>query len=417
MLLLLIALFSVTYASAAGDPAPWPRWRGPSDNGSTVQGSYPLKWDAEHVRWKVSLPGKGCSTPIVLGRRIFLTAPVAGQDAALAFDWEGKELWRKTLGLEQAGKRQNSSGCNPSPATDGTNVFVYYKSGNLAALDLEGNLRWITNLVTAFGPEKLFWDQGTSPALTRDAVVIARMHQGDSWVAAFGKTDGRMRWKIPRNYETAVEGDNSYTTPLVTRDGAKETLLVWGGEHLTAHAATDGQVLWSCGDFNPQAMSYWPAVATPVVAGSIVVVPSGRADRDTPRLHGIKLGGTGDVTTTHRVWNSKDAGTFVPTPIEYKGLVYLVTDKGQVECIEPTTGKVVWRDALPKGRGSFFSSPIIAGGRLYAAREDGVVFVAQVEGKFEVLAENPMGEQVIASPVPVENRLLIRGDKHLFCIE
>jgi outer membrane protein assembly factor BamB len=416
-MLFIVALFSVTNVLAADAPAAWPHWRGPSENGSTAPGNYPVKWNAEKARWKAPLPGKGCSTPIVWGHRIFLTAPVEGQDAALAFDWEGKELWRKTLGTEQAGKRQNSSGCNPSPATDGTNLFVYYKSGNLAALGLEGNLRWITNLVAAFGPEKLFWDQGTSPALTQDAVVIARMHQGESWVAAFDKTDGRMRWKVPRNYETAVEGDNSYTTPLVVRDGAKETLLVWGGEHLTAHSATDGQVLWSCGDFNPQAMSYWPAVASPVVAGNVVIVPFGRADRDAPRLHGIKLGGTGDVTATHRAWKVQDAGTFVPTPVEYKGLVYLVTDKGQVQCIDPATGKTVWRDAFPKGKGSFFSSPIIAAGRLYAAREDGVVFVAQVEGKFEVLAENPMEEQVIASPVPVENRLLIRGDKHLFCIE
>jgi outer membrane protein assembly factor BamB len=416
-MLLLLVLFSVTNALAAEAPGPWPRWRGPSDNGSTVQGSYSLKWDAEHVRWKTPLPGKGCSTPIVLGRRIFLTAPLEGQDAALAFDWEGKELWRKSLGPEQAGKRQNSSGCNPSPATDGASVFVYYKSGNLAALDLEGSVRWITNLVNAFGPEKLFWDQGTSPALIRDAVVIARMQHGDSWVAAFDKTDGRIRWKVSRDYETAVEGDNSYTTPLVIRDGSKETVLLWGGEHLTAHSAADGQVLWSCGDFNPQGMSYWPTVASPVLAGNVVIVPYGRADRDTPRLHGIKLGGTGDVTATHRVWKSQDAGTFVPTPVEYKGLVYIVTDKGQVQCVDPATGKAVWRDAFPKGKGSFFSSPVIAAGKLYAAREDGVVFVAQVEGEFKVLAENPLEEQIIASPVPVENRLLIRGEKHLFCVE
>jgi len=414
---LLLAALLVANALAAADVGPWPRWRGPSENGSTVQGTYPMKWDAEHVRWKAPLQGKGCSTPIVLGRRIFLTAPVEGQDGALALDWEGKVLWQRTLGLEQAGKRQNSSGCNPSPASDGASVFVYFKSGTLAALDLEGKVRWATNLVTAFGPEKLFWDQGTSPVLTRDAVIIARMQHDDSWVAAFDKTDGRVRWKVARNYETALEGDNSYTTPLVIRAESKEEVVVWGGEHLTVHSATDGQVIWSCGGFNPQGMSYWPSVASPVLAGNMVIVPSGRADRDTPRLHGIKLGGTGDVTATHRAWQRHDAGTFVPTPAEYKGLVYLVTDKGQVECVEPATGKTLWREAFPKGKGSFFSSPVVAAGKLYAAREDGVVFVAQVEGKFELLAENAMGEQVIASPVPVENRLMIRGDKHLFCIE
>jgi outer membrane protein assembly factor BamB len=152
------------------------------------------------------------------------------------------------------------------------------------------------------------------------------------------------------------------------------------------------------------------------VANDIVVVPFGRADRGQPRLHGIKLGGTGDVTASHRVWKSEEAGTFVPTPVVSEGRVYLVGDHGEVECVDPATGRTLWRDALPKASASYYASPVIAAGRLYAAREDGVIFVARVEGKFEVLAENHMGEQVIASPVPVADRLLIRGDHHLFCI-
>jgi outer membrane protein assembly factor BamB len=134
-------------------------------------------------------------------------------------------------------------------------------------------------------------------------------------------------------------------------------------------------------------------------------------------LHGIRLGGTGDVTKTHRAWQREDAGTFVPTPAVYKGSVYLLQDQGQLECLDPVTGKTVWRQAFPKGRVNFYSSPTIAGGKLYAAREDGVIFVAQIEGKFELLAENHMQEMVIASPVPVENRLLIRGERNLFCVE
>jgi outer membrane protein assembly factor BamB len=395
----------------------WPRWRGPADSGSTTNGTYPVKWGTDHVRWKAPLPGKGCSTPVVWGRQIFLTSPVDGQDAALAFDWDGKELWRKTLGNTEKGKRQNSSGCNSSPATDGQTLFVYFKSGTLAALDLKGVVLWTTNLVNAFGPETLFWDQGTSPVLTQDSVVIARMQHGESWLAAFAKADGRLLWKVARNYETPVEGDNSYTTPLVIQHEGKEAVLVYGGEHLTAHRVSDGGVIWSCGDFNPKAMSYWPTVASPVIAGEVAIVASGRADRGQPLLHGIRLGGSGDVTATQRVWKRDDVGTFVPTPVVFKGRVYLVSDQGKVECLDPATGKSIWRDAFPKARSSFFSSPIIAAGKLYAAREDGVVFVAQVEDKFEVLAENPLEEQVIASPVPVENRLLIRGEKQLFCIE
>jgi outer membrane protein assembly factor BamB len=110
-------------------------------------------------------------------------------------------------------------------------------------------------------------------------------------------------------------------------------------------------------------------------------------------------------------------GTFVPTPVVYKGKVYILRDRGELECVEPTTGKTVWKDALPKNSKNFYGSPLIAGGNLYAAREDGVLFVGKINGgKFELLAENDMGEKVIASPVPVEGRLLIRGEKNLFCI-
>ncbi len=401
----------------AEDQANWPQWRGPNNSGSTTQGSYPVKWDTTNVLWKTPLPGKGCSTPVVWAKEIFLTAPDNSRDAAVAFDWDGHERWRTAFGPEKPGKRQNSSGCNPSPATDGRSVFVYFKSGTLAALDFAGKVRWQTNLVAGFGPESLFWDQGTSPVLTRDAVVVARMHHGDSWLAAFDKAGGQLRWKVPRNYETAVEGDNSYTTPTVLGPEANQTILVWGGEHLTAHAAANGQLLWSCADFNPQAMGYWPTVASPVTVGEVAIVAAGRADRGQPRLHAIKLGGSGDVTTTHRLWKREDLGTFVPTPAVSENRLYVLRDRGEVECLDPLTGKAIWRDSLPKGNASYYASPVIAAGKFYAAREDGTVFVAEVKEKFAVLAENRMGEQIIASPVPVANRLFIRGAQHLFCIQ
>ena len=119
---------------------------------------------------------------------------------------------------------------------------------------------------------------------------------------------------------------------------------------------------------------------------------------------------------TRRIWKRDGTGTFVPTPAAYKGRVYIVSDRGEVECIDPVTGKTFWRDAFPKAGSSYYSSPMIAGGKLYAAREDGVVFVAGVEDKFALLSENNMGERVIASPVPVSNRLLIRGEQNLFCV-
>jgi outer membrane protein assembly factor BamB len=252
--------------------------------------------------------------------------------------------------------------------------------------------------------------------LTNDSVVMARMHDGESWLAAFDKTTGDMVWKVTRNFETPTEGDHGYTTPLLIQHRGKKALLVWGGQHVTVHDAADGKVLWSCGDFNPDSERLWPAVASPVIAGDIAVVPFGRNDRGHPRLHGIRLGGEGDVTATHRIWKRTDIGTFVPTPAEYKGRVYLVRDRGEVDCIDSASGQTIWSAAFPRSKSAFYSSPLIASGNLYAAREDGVIFVANVEDKFELLAENDMQEQVIASPVPASNRLLIRGERHLFCV-
>lgn len=411
-LLITFALLSASVAFAETN-ANWPRWRGPRDNGSNESGSYPVQWDSTtNVLWKAPLPGKGCSTPIVWNERIYVTAPMEGQDSLLAFDWAGQPLWQTALGPERAGKNKNGSGSNPSPATDGTAIFTYFKSGHLAAIELDGKVRWQTNLTERFGKDTLYWDYGTSPVLTEKDVIATQMHHGESYIAAFDKKTGEMRWKVARNFVTPTENDHSYATPLIIRHHGKEAIVVWGGDHLTAHDAATGETLWTCGDFNPEAKKNLVAVASPVIAGELAIVPFGRG----ARLHAIKLGGQGDVTATNRSWVREGTGTFVPSPIEYKGRIYLVRDRGQVDCLDPADGKTLWTGELPKAGASYYSSPAAADGKIYAAREDGVIFVVKIDGEFKVLSENKMGEPVIASPVPVANRLLIRGEKHLYCI-
>ena len=407
----------VSQLGFAAEHSDWRSWRGPQGNGSVEQGSYPDKFSADNYLWRTELPGKGCSTPIVLEDKIYLTSPAGGNDALLCYDLQGVEKWRAAFGKENAGKHRNGSGSNASPTTDGNAVFVFFKSGTFAAIELNGKVRWKTDLVERFGKDTLFWDHGTSPVLTEKYVIMTRMHQGESWLAAFDKATGELVWKVARNYPTPTECDHGYTTPLVIQHQGKESILVWGAEHLTIHNTTDGQVSWSCGNFNPDAQKLWPAIATPVIVGDMVVVAFGRNDRGIPRLHGIRLTGSGDVTATNHVWKRDDVGTFVPTPVAYKGRVILVRDKGEVASIDPATGKTVWEGAFPKHRSNYYASPLIAGGKLFAPREDGTVFVASVANdKFEVLSENDMGESVIGSPVPALDRIFIRGEKHLFCI-
>ena len=377
--------------------------------------------------WKTPLPGKGCSTPIVWQERIFLTVPVEGQDAVLAVDWAGKPLWQTVLGPERAGKHRAGSGCNSSPVMDGNSVFVYFKSGVVAALDLSGKVRWRTNLQERFGKDTLYWDVGTSPVLTGRDVMVAVLQPKNGYLIALDRETGEVHWKAAREYKTATEGDHGYSTPLVLQQRGHEAVLVWGAEHLTAHDAADGAVLWSCGDFNPEGKSNWPACASPVVAGDMAVIAYARG----MRLQGIELSGTGDVTATHRRWKRDDLGAFVTTPVVYRGLVYVQQDVGKatsvskLECLNPATGRTIWSGTLPMGGAKFYASPVAVDGKLYALRDDGLMTVVRTEpgedGAMTVLSENATvdpatKEEFIASPVPVGGRMLIRGERSLFCV-
>lgn len=406
-------------SAISGAAADWAAWRGPTANGSVNSGLYPSRLDTNAFAWKQPLPGKGGSTPIILKNRIVLTTPAEGQDAVLALDMDGKQQWLTRLGAGSPAKHRTlGSSCNASPVSDGKSVFVYFRSGRFAALGLDGSVRWQLDLAERFGPEKLFWDQGSSPVVVDDQVILTRLHQGDSWIAGFDKKTGAMRWQQKRNYTVPSENDNGYTTPLVFEHEGKKALLVWGSDHLTAHAAADGALLWSCGQFNPAGTANWPAISSPVLYGGMAIVPVGRDDRPSQgRVCGVRLGGKGDVSGTHRVWTRDDLGVFVPTMAEYKGQIFLLRHRGEIVCLNPATGQTVWSASLPRGTASYYASPVIGNGSLYAAREDGVMFAARVEGSFQLLSETPMGERIVASPALAGGRLYVRGDQHLFCID
>ncbi len=411
-----ISILSSALPSVAAD---WPSWRGASGNGSTQTGNYPTSWKDENLAWKFELPGKGGSTPILWKDRLYLTSPDNGQDAVLALDVHGKQIWRTRLGTESAPKHLTlGSSCNASPVTDGKGIFAYFRSSRLVALELDGAVRWTVDIAATFGPEKLFWDQGSSPVLTDDQVILTRLHHGESWIAGFDKATGALRWQQKRNFEVPTENDNGYNTPVFFQHEGRSAFLIWGAEHLTAHSATDASLLWTCGNFNPDRVEYWPAVASVVICGNLAIVPVGRDDRPGQgRVHAIRLDGKGDVTGTHRAWKREDVGVFVTSPAEYKGHIYLLRHRGEVACLEPEKGQTVWSGSFPRATASYYASPVIANGILYAAREDGVVFAARVDGKFEVLSENPMGERIVASPAVADGRLFLRGDKHLFCVQ
>jgi outer membrane protein assembly factor BamB len=394
----------------------WPQWRGPLGTGVAPDGDYPVEFSADKgVAWKAALPGLGKSTPAVWGDLIFVTCGIDGQDGVVCFDMEGNERWRKTLGKERPGKHpQHRSGSNPSPVTDGKRVVVYYKSGTLACLDFGGEVLWKLNLQDRYGADTLWWDLGTSPVLAGDRAIVAVIQEGTSYLVALDLSNGEVLWKTPREYDTARESDQAYTTPQIVHLDGKDVVVTWGADHLTGHDVANGKLLWESGGFNPQNEGMWRVIASASIGDGIALVPYGRGKL----LAGVRLGGSGDVTKSNRLWDKQGLGSDVPSAAVRDGKAYLLADDGRIVCLEMESGDELWSANLPRNRNKFYGSPVLAGDKLYAAREDGTIFVGQVDDRgFELLAENKMGERTIATPVPIRGGLLIRGDQHLFRID
>lgn len=392
----------------------WPQWRGPLGTGVAADGEYPVKFSSdEGLAWKVDLPGVGSSTPAVWGEQIFVTCGIDGQDGVVCYGTDGKEQWRKQFGTERKGKHRNGSGSNPSPVTDGKHLVVYYKTGTLVCLDLAGQQKWSTNLQESFAKDTLWWDLGTSPVLAGDRVVVAVMQEGESFLVAFNLADGSVAWREPRQYETARESDQSYTTPQLVQIDGRDIVVTWGADHLTGHDAATGKLLWERDGFNPQNLGMWRVIASAAIADGMAVVPFGRGKF----VAGVRLTDAGKSGDSSHAWLKERIGSDVPTPAIDAGRVYLLTDKGRIVCLDLQSGAEHWSAELPKNRGSYYASPVLAGDRLYSTREDGAVFVGQVDDRgYEPLAENAMGEQIIATPIPIRGKLLIRGAEHLFCV-
>jgi outer membrane protein assembly factor BamB len=410
------------FGAAAGEAPPagtWPNWRGPAGDGVAAGAGYATRWSpTENVRWKVALPGLGASTPAVWGDRLVLTCTIDGQDTALCFTRDGKEAWRTALGAAKPGKHKKATGANSSPVTDGRHVWVYFKSSALAALDLAtGAVAWRTNLQEQFGEDTLWWDLGTSPVLSAKAVVVAVMQSGPSYLAAFDRATGKLLWKQDRLLGAPEEAAQSYSTPLVVAgDAAKgepaEMLVVLGADHVTAHDAADGREIWRVGGLNPGGERFFRSIASPVIAGDLVIAPYARGST----LTAIRRGGTGDVTATHVAWVRKDLGADVPTPTAQDGKVYVCTDKGTVACLEAATGKTLWSGEVEKNRNAYSASPVLAGGRLVVTREDGATAVIDVADGFKVIGGGSVDEMTVATPVCVDGRIYLRTHDSLWCI-
>ncbi|MCA9083575.1 MAG: PQQ-binding-like beta-propeller repeat protein [Planctomycetaceae bacterium] len=418
---LLLAVLLLTAPVTAGD---WPNWRGPHGNGVADGTGYPAEWSAEkNIRWKYQIPGIGASTPAVTGDHIFVTSTHDGKNLVTCVDMAGQQVWSKEFGTSIEGKQgKDGTGANPSPVTDGERVYVYFKSGDFGCFSLKGDLLWQTNVFERFAEvtsETLWWDLGTSPVLTSNAIVVTMMHSGPSYLAAFEPSSGKLLWKHDRVTDAPREAAQSYTTPIVTKNpDGREVIIVTGADYVTCHDASNGSELWRVGTLNPEHNEYFRSISSSVVGEGVVVAPYARGGT----LTAIKMGGTGDVTKSHVLWTNQDTSADVPTPAIAGDRVFVVrdvkNDRGTVDCLELLTGRTIWSGQLEKHRLTFRASPIVADGKVYVTRQDGTVFVLDAVGnEFKVIATNQIGdEHAIATPVFIDGKILLRTQDNLYLI-
>lgn len=417
---LLLALLCTSSTVIAQD---WTSWRGPNGNGSAQGTGYPTEWSADSgITWKTTIPGIGASSPIVSSGHIFLTSTANNTNQVTCLTMEGKVEWTKSLGESIEGKQgKDGTGANPSPVTDGKHVFVYFKSGDVGCFDFAGTLLWETNVFQRFAPvtsKTLWWDLGTSPVLTRNAVVITMMHSGPSYLAAFRPHDGELLWKQDRKTDAPREAAQSYTTPIVTTNpDGQEVIVVTGADYVTAHDAKDGKELWRVGSLNPESNEYFRSISSSVSNGEVVVAPYARGDSLTT----IRLGKLADGQS-RIAWDRTKTSADVPTPVIHGDRIFVLRDtkkaRGTIDCINLKTGDVIWTGKLPPHRSTYRASPIYADGHLYMVRQDGRVFVVDAAGdQFKLVAENKIVDaHTVSTPAFVDGKILLRAGETLYCI-
>jgi outer membrane protein assembly factor BamB len=420
----------------------WPSFRGPQAAGVAEGQNLPERWDARkgtHVKWKARIPGLAHSSPIVWGDRVFVTTAVssrggdhfrhglygdgdASEDRSVhtwklyAFDrGDGKVVWERTAyeGVPREKRHVKASYANSTPATDGRYVVAFFGSQGLYAFDVRGRLVWKKDLgvlnAGAYDAPDYEWGTASSPVIYRHLVIVQCDTQKDSFLLAADLKTGRTVWKTPR------EELPSWGTPNVYAGKPGAELVTNASNFIRGYDPLTGRELWRLGG------SSKITAPTPVFSGDLIVVASGR--RPEAPIFVIRAGARGDITlgagqtsSKHVAWSRQARGSYMPTPLVYGEHLYVLSNQGVLDCYELKTGAEVYRERIPHHGGGFSASPVAADGRIYLTSEDGDIFVVRAGPKFELLATNPMGELMMATPAISSGLMFVRTQHHLYAI-
>jgi outer membrane protein assembly factor BamB len=396
----------------------WPQWRGPAMNGISTEKGLPLKWSAEeNIAWKVPMPGRSGSTPIIWNETIFLNIGTADGSGDLEL-WalnrnDGKIMWKGPIaGGNHIERKQNMS--SPSPVTDGRTVWVMTGVGVLKAFDFKGKELWTRDIQKDYGRFGLNWGYASSPLLEEGDLFVQVLHgmktDDPSYILRIDGETGKTLWRVDRPTKAIRESPDSYTTPALLRYGTTKEIVISGGDVVTGHDPSTGKEVWRVDGLNPTNNPNFRIIASPLVAGDMVIAPT----RERPML-AIKAGGRGDVTRTHKIWTF-DNGPDVPTPVSDGKLVYTVNDRGIAFALDLQTGEVVYGPERLKND-SYSASPVLAEGRIYVTSEnEGVTSVYKAGPAFELLAQNSLNDYCLSSPAMSDGQIFIRTTGHLWAI-
>lgn len=432
-------------AAAAGDAAPaaWPSFRGPQASG-VAEGPAPTSWNAEkgtNVLWKTEIPGLAHSSPVVWGDRVFVTTAVSTEAnpffrhgpygdvdsveskaehtwRVLALDRKtGKVLWDRVAatGVPQVKRHMKATHANSTPATDGEHVVALFGSAGLYCYKVDGTLKWKKDLGVLdagwFYDPSYQWEHGASPILYKNLVIVQADLQKGSFIAAYDLADGRQVWRTERDEIP------SWATPSVFETAKRAELVTNATKHVRGYDPLTGKELWRIAG-NSEIVT-----PTPIAAHGLAYVTSGYAPIQP--IYAIRLGAaSGDVSLAEGkeaneavAWSKKRGGPYMPTPIVYGDHLYTCANNGTLTVYDAKTGAQVYRDRIAGTKSTTFTaSPVAADGKLYFASEDGEVYVVKAGAKPELLATNPMGEVLMATPAIVDGMVIVRGRQHLFAI-
>jgi outer membrane protein assembly factor BamB len=381
----------------------WARFRGPNGAGISAA-ALPASWSETDINWKVAVPGSGHSSPVLWGKKIFLTSATAsGARLVLCYSADdGKELWRHEAHASKYHIHQRNSFATATPVVDDKRVYVSWATAEqytVAAFDHEGKPAWQHNL----GPYKSQHGFGVSPIRVDDLVIVPNDQDDGGNLVALDAGDGAVRWTIPRQPKNAT-----YSTPCVFKAGERSLIIFTNWKHgVTAVDPKDGKVAWELSVFNTKTQER--AIASPIVAGDLILSTCGFVTGVKHHV-AVRVGADGKPA---EAWRVERQVAYLPTPVAKGERIYLVSEQGWATCLERKTGKQIWQERVGT---AFSSSPVIVGETLYCIANNGVVHMLKTGDKFEEAGKFDLGEGTQCTPAVACGRMFIRTEKHLLSI-